>query len=62
MVKKNYENVEKITELLEDKKLGGLQKRISSTEKNISEILRKLSALETEKAERDAEEALRLQG
>ena len=61
MAKKNYENVEKITELLEDKKLGGLQKRIFSTEKNLSEILKKLSALETEKAERDAEEAIRLQ-
>ncbi|MBR2341066.1 MAG: translation initiation factor IF-2 [Clostridia bacterium] len=61
MAKKNYENVEKITELLEDKKLGGLQKRIFSTEKSLSEILRKLSALEAEKAERDAAEALRLQ-
>ena len=61
MAKKNYENVEKITELLEDKKLGGLQKRIFSTEKNLSDILKKLSTLETEKAERDAEEALRLQ-
>ena len=61
MAKKNYENVEKITELLEENKLGGLQKRIFSTEKNLSDILKKLSTLETEKAERDAEEALRLQ-
>lgn len=51
---KKYENVEKITGLLDDKQLGGLQKRLSSTEKNLSEILRKLSVLETEKAERDA--------
>ena len=51
---KKYENVEKISGLLDDKQLGGLQKRLSSTEKNLSEILRKLSALESEKAERDA--------
>ena len=51
---KKYENVEKISGLLDDKQLGGLQKRLSSTEKNLSEILKKLSALESEKAERDA--------
>ena len=54
MAKKSYENVENIKELLEDKKLGGLQKRIFSTEKNLSEILKKLSALEVEKAEKEA--------
>ena len=48
MAKKNYESVEKITELLEEGKLGGLQKRISATEKNISEVLKKLSLLNTE--------------
>ena len=53
---KKYENVEKITSLLDDNQLGGLQKRISSTEKSLSEILRKLSALETEKREREAAE------
>ena len=52
-----YENVEKILELLGEDQLGGLNKRISSTEKNLSEILRKLSALEAEKAEREAAEA-----
>ncbi len=51
---KKYENVEKILGLLDDKQLGGLQKRLSSTERNLSEILKKLSVLETEKAERDA--------
>ena len=64
MAKKNYENVEKITELLGDGKLGGLQKRILSTEKNLSDIIKKLSALEAEKAEREAvaqAEALRLE-
>ncbi|MBQ5930100.1 MAG: translation initiation factor IF-2 N-terminal domain-containing protein, partial [Clostridia bacterium] len=54
---KKYENVEKILGLLDDSQLGGLQKRISSTERNLSEILKKLSALETEKAEREAAEA-----
>ena len=57
MAKKNYENVEKITELLEEKQLGGLQKKINSTEKNLSEILKKLTALEIEKAEKAAAEA-----
>ncbi len=54
---KKYENVEKILGLLDDEQLGGLQKRLNSTEKNLSEILKKLTALETEKAERDAAEA-----
>ena len=54
---KKYENVEKILGLLDDSQLGGLQKRLSSTEKSLSEILKKLSALETEKAEREAAEA-----
>ena len=52
-----YENVEKITELLDEKQLGQLQKRLSSTEKSLSEILKKLSALEIEKTEREAEAA-----
>ena len=52
-----YENVEKILELLGEGQLGTLNKRISSTEKNLSEILRKLSVLEAEKAEREAAEA-----
>ena len=51
---KKYENVEKILALLDDEQLGGLQKRLSSTEKSLSDVLKKLSALETEKAERDA--------
>ncbi|MBR2442637.1 MAG: translation initiation factor IF-2 [Clostridia bacterium] len=53
---KKYENVEKITSLLDDNQLGGLQKRISSTEKSLSEILKKLSALEAEKRERETAE------
>jgi len=54
---KKYENVEKILGLLDETQLGGLQKRLSSTEKSLSEILKKLSALEAEKAEREAAEA-----
>ena len=54
---KKYENVEKILGLLDEEQLGGLQKRLSSTERSLSEILKKLSALESEKAEREASEA-----
>ncbi len=54
---KKYENVEKITSLLDDKQLGGLQKRISSTEKSLADVLKKLSVLEAEKQQREAEEA-----
>ena len=51
---KKYENVEKVTELLGEKQLGQLQKRISSTEKSLAEILKKLSALEADKSEKDS--------
>ena len=54
---KKYENVEKISGLLGEEQLGGLQKRLSSTEKSLSEILKKLAFLETEKMEREAAEA-----
>ena len=54
---KKYENVEKITGLLDEKQLGGLQKRLSSTERSLSDILKKLTALEVEKQERNAQEA-----
>ena len=57
---KKYENVEKLTGLLDDSQLGGLQKRLSSTEKSLAEILKKLSVLETEKTEREAAEAAAL--
>ncbi|MBQ8428049.1 MAG: translation initiation factor IF-2, partial [Clostridia bacterium] len=62
MAQKSYKNVEKITELLGEKQLGSLNKRLTSTEKSLAEILRKLTALENEKAEREAaEEAARLE-
>ncbi len=51
---KKYENVEKILGLLDEEGLGGLQKRLSSTERSLSDVLKKLSVLEGEKAERDA--------
>ncbi len=54
---KKYENVEKILGLLDDEQLGGLQKRLVSTEKSLSDVLKKLSVLEGEKAEREAAEA-----
>ncbi len=54
---KKYESVEKILTLLEDEQLGGLQRKLLSTEKRLSEVIKKLSFLETEKAERDAEAA-----
>ncbi len=55
---KKYENVEKILGLLDDEQLGSLQKRLASTEKSLSDVLKKLSALESEKAEREAAEAV----
>ena len=55
---KKYESVEKITSLLDDEKLGGVQKRLLSTEKSLSGILKKLAALETEKQEREAAEVV----
>ena len=50
---KKYENVEKITFLLDESQLGGLQKRLLSTEKSLSGILKKLADLEIEKQERE---------
>ena len=58
---KKYENVESVLKLLGEDKLGGLTKRLSSTEKTLADILKELSVLEAEKAERDAQaEAKRL--
>jgi len=54
---KKYENVEKITTLLDDQQLGGVQKRLLSTEKSLAGILKKLAAMEAEKQEREAAEA-----
>ncbi|MBQ5927169.1 MAG: translation initiation factor IF-2 [Clostridia bacterium] len=53
--KTKYESVEKVKELLDEQNLGRLQKSLSATEGKLSEILKKLTALETEKAEKEAE-------
>ena len=55
---KKYENVEKVMDLLGENLLAGLSKRLSSTEKNLAEMLKKLTAMEAEKAEREAAEAV----
>ena len=52
---KNYENIEKIGGLLGPTGLGALQKKIGETEGKLSDILKKISTLESEK--RRAEEA-----
>ncbi len=54
MAKNDYKNVEKVRELLGEQQLGGLRKRLSSTEKSLNDILKKLNALEAQKAEREA--------
>ena len=51
MAKNDYKNVEKVRDLLGDQQLGGLRKRLSSTEKSLNEILKKLGVLEAQKAE-----------
>ena len=57
MAKNDYKNVEKVKELLGEEHLGGLRKRLSSTEKSLNDILKKLNVLEAQKAEREAAEA-----
>ncbi|MBE7093459.1 MAG: translation initiation factor IF-2 [Clostridiales bacterium] len=54
MAKNDYKNLEKVRELLGEQQLGGLRKRLSSTEKSLNDILKKLNALEAQKAEREA--------
>ena len=57
MAKNDYKNVEKVRDLLGDQQLGGLRKRLASTEKSLNDILKKLNALEAQKSEREALEA-----
>ncbi len=57
MAKNDYKNVEKVKELLGEAQLGGLRKRLSATEKSLNDILKKLNAMEQQKAEREAAEA-----
>ena len=54
---KKYENAENLLKLLDEGQLGGVLARLSSTEKTLQDVLKNLSVLEAEKAERDAREA-----
>ena len=59
MAAKKYENVENITELLGAGGLQSASERLFSSEKQLSEILKKLTALEEERARAEAEAAER---
>ncbi len=48
------ENVESILTVLGEGQLGGVLKGLSSMEKSVSETLRKITVMETEKAAREA--------
>ena len=55
--KKNYANIENIGSLLGTEGIGALLKNVQSTEKKVSDILRKLSDLENAAAKRLQEES-----
>jgi hypothetical protein len=55
--KNNYENIEKISELLSADNVGALLKNIQNTENKVSDILKKLSDLDEAAARRAAEQA-----
>lgn len=57
MARNNYENIERIGELLSETGIPALQKEISNTERKLSDILKKLSDKEAEVKARKAEEA-----
>ncbi|MDD6996195.1 MAG: hypothetical protein SPH68_07685, partial [Candidatus Borkfalkiaceae bacterium] len=59
MAAKKYENAENITELLGEGGLKNASERLLSSEKQLSEILKKLTALEEERARAEAEAAER---
>lgn len=55
-----YENIEKLSALLGEKEIGALQKAIVSSERQLSELIKKLGGMEAEMlAKRAEEEALR---
>ena len=56
MATKKYENAEKVTELLGAGGLKNATERLLSSEKQLSDILKKLTALEDERARAEAEE------
>ena len=55
MATKKYENAEKVTELLGAGGLKSASERLLSSEKQLSDILKKLSILEEERDRADAE-------
>ena len=57
--KKNYANIENINTLLGADGIGSLMKEVQSTEKRVSDILKKLSDLESAAKQRAQEEAER---
>ncbi len=59
MARNNYENIERIGELLTETGIPALQREIGNTERKLSEILKKLSDKENEIKQKRAEEALR---
>ena len=59
MARNNYDNIERIGELLGETGIPALQKKIGETEKKLSEILKKLSEKEAEIKAKRAEEAAR---
>ena len=54
-----YENIEKLSALLKDGETAALQKRISSGEKRLAELMKKLGDMEASAAAARAEEAAR---
>ena len=56
-----YENIEKLGGLLGEKEIGALQKAVSSTEKQLSDILKKLGEMEVAVNAKRAEEEARRQ-
>ncbi len=55
-----YENIEKLSALLGEKEIGALQKAIVASERQLSELIKKLGGMEAEMlAKRAEEEALR---
>ena len=55
----SYENIEKLSAVLKDEKTSALQRSIAAGEKQLSELLKKLSEMEAAAAARRAEEDAR---
>lgn len=55
-----YDNIEKLSGILGEKEIGALQRAISQSEKQVAELLRKISEIETAVSQKRAEEEARL--